>query len=134
LLTPRGWRKVEFVAVVMYMRLLSKVVLRRTDSFDGVPRVRKTVWADPVDVSAALAGTTFDVVVDNNGKDMDAVRPILEFAQSCGAQQFLFVSSCGVYKATDCPPLIETDAVKADAGSLDGIRICARGLYFCHIH
>ena len=34
----------------------------------------KTVWANPDEVSTKHAGAKFDVVVDNNGKDMDTVR------------------------------------------------------------
>ena len=33
-----------------------------------------TVWGDPSDVGNAVGGATFDVVVDNNGKDLDAVK------------------------------------------------------------
>mmetsp|Transcript_34906 Transcript_34906/g.90615 ORF Transcript_34906/g.90615 Transcript_34906/m.90615 type:complete len:416 (+) Transcript_34906:194-1441(+) len=76
----------------------------------------QTVWADPADVSSKLDGESFDVVVDNNGKDLLAVGPVLEFAKAAGASQFLFVSSCGVYQATDSPPYLESDSVKPDAG------------------
>lgn len=34
----------------------------------------KTVWGDPADVGAAVGGASFDVVLDNNGKDLDAVK------------------------------------------------------------
>lgn len=34
----------------------------------------KTVWGDPADVGKVVAGATFDVVLDNNGKDLDTVR------------------------------------------------------------
>lgn len=77
------------------------------------------MWA----ADAALAGESFDVVVDNNGKDMDAVGPVLSYAKSCGAKQFLFVSSCGIYKATDSLPHIEGDAVKPKAGKSLGITL-----------
>jgi hypothetical protein len=33
-----------------------------------------TVWGDPADVGAAVGGASFDVVLDNNGKDLDAVK------------------------------------------------------------
>ena len=76
-----------------------------------------TVWGEPANLAAALpAGSKFDVVVDNNGKDMEACGPVIEYAKAAGASQFLFVSSCGVYKVTDEPPHVEGDAVKADAG------------------
>lgn len=34
----------------------------------------KTVWGDPAEVGKVLEGATFDVVLDNNGKDLDAVK------------------------------------------------------------
>lgn len=76
----------------------------------------KTVWGDPADVGAAVGGASFDVVLDNNGKDLDAVKPVAEWAKSAGVGQFLFISSAGIYKPTEEPPHIEGDAVKEDAG------------------
>lgn len=32
------------------------------------------MWGDPADVGAVLGGTAFDVVLDNNGKDLDTVK------------------------------------------------------------
>lgn len=37
----------------------------------------KTVWGDPGDVGKVVGGEAFDVVLDNNGKDLDAVRFVL---------------------------------------------------------
>ncbi|GMJ01138.1 chloroplast stem-loop binding protein of 41 kDa [Hibiscus trionum] len=76
----------------------------------------KTVWGDPADVGNVVAGATFDVVLDNNGKDLDTVRPVVDWAKSSGVKQFLFISSAGIYKPTDDPPHVEGDVVKADAG------------------
>jgi len=75
-----------------------------------------TAWGEPAALAAALPGQAFDVVVDNNGKDLESVGPVLAYAQSVRAAQFLFVSSAGVYKTSDEPPHVEGDAVKADAG------------------
>ncbi|KAE8676772.1 Chloroplast stem-loop binding protein of 41 kDa a [Hibiscus syriacus] len=76
----------------------------------------KTVWGDPADVGNVVAGAPFDVVLDNNGKDLDTVRPVVDWAKSSGVKQFLFISSAGIYKPTDEPPHVEGDIVKADAG------------------
>ena len=65
---------------------------------------------------ALPAGARFDVVVDNNGKDMESVGPVIAFAQAAGASQFLFVSSAGIYKVSDQLPMLEGDAVSEDAG------------------
>ena len=76
----------------------------------------QTVWADPGELATKAAGAQFDVVVDNNGKDLDSVGPVAAFAKQCGAKQFLFVSSAGMYKPTPTPPHLEGDAVKESAG------------------
>lgn len=34
----------------------------------------RTIWGDPADVGKILEGEVFDAVLDNNGKDLDAVR------------------------------------------------------------
>lgn len=79
----------------------------------------KTVWGEPVDIGKVLEGAAFDVVLDNNGKDLEAVRPVADWAKSCGAQQFLFISSAGIYKTTDEPPHVEGDVVNASAGHVE---------------
>ncbi|KAL4602989.1 hypothetical protein ACB092_10G093700 [Castanea dentata] len=76
----------------------------------------KTVWGDPAEVGKVVGGAAFDVVLDNNGKDLDAVRPVIDWAKSSGVKQFLFISSAGIYKLTDELPHVEGDVVKADAG------------------
>lgn len=32
------------------------------------------MWGDPAEVGKVVEGTTIDVVLDNNGKDLDTVR------------------------------------------------------------
>ncbi|KAF9686964.1 hypothetical protein SADUNF_Sadunf02G0044800 [Salix dunnii] len=76
----------------------------------------KTIWGNPAELGKVVEGAAFDVVLDNNGKDLDAVRPVVDWAKSAGVKQFLFISSAGIYKLTDEPPHVEGDAVKADAG------------------
>ncbi|XP_021911209.1 chloroplast stem-loop binding protein of 41 kDa a, chloroplastic [Carica papaya] len=75
----------------------------------------KTVWGNPSEVGKVLEGERFDVVLDNNGKDLDTVRPVVDWAKSAGVKQFLYISSAGIYKPTDEPPHVEGDVVKADA-------------------
>ncbi|KAK9139735.1 hypothetical protein Scep_009416 [Stephania cephalantha] len=74
----------------------------------------------PSEVGKVVEGLEFDVVLDNNGKDLDTVRPVVNWAKSAGVEQFLFISSAGIYKPTDEPPHVEgpglQDVVKADAG------------------
>jgi len=72
-----------------------------------------TVWGDPADCAAAAgAGKKFDVVVDNNGKDLSTCQPVIDWAAAeAGARQFLYVSSAGIYLPSDTPPLVEGDPV-----------------------
>ena len=42
----------------------------------------KTVWGEPADVGAAVGGASFDVVLDNNGKNLDAVKYVRQIAAS----------------------------------------------------
>ena len=76
----------------------------------------KTVWANPDEVAMKLKGMKFDIVCDNNGKDLESVGPVAAFAKESGAEQFFFVSSAGIYKSTPTPPHVEGDAVKETAG------------------
>lgn len=36
----------------------------------------KTVWGDPAEVGKVVGGAAYDVVLDNNGKDLDTVRSV----------------------------------------------------------
>ncbi|XP_074302157.1 chloroplast stem-loop binding protein of 41 kDa a, chloroplastic-like [Silene latifolia] len=75
----------------------------------------KTIWGNPAEVGKVVGEESFDVVLDNNGKDLETVRPVVDWAKSSGVEQFLFISSAGIYKPTDEPPHVEGDVVKADA-------------------
>ncbi|KAG5002729.1 hypothetical protein AAZX31_10G026200 [Glycine max] len=79
----------------------------------------RTVWGNPAQVGSVVGGEVFDVVLDNNGKDLGTVRPVIDWAKSSGVKQFLFISSAGIYKPTDEPPHVEGDVVKADAGHVE---------------
>lgn len=75
----------------------------------------QTVWREPAEVGKVVGGGAFDVVLDNNGKDLDTVKPVADWAKSAGVKQFLFISSAGIYKPSDELPHVEGDPVKADA-------------------
>lgn len=38
------------------------------------------MWGNPADVANVVGGETFDVVLDNNGKDLDTVRSACYFS------------------------------------------------------
>ncbi|KAG9457928.1 hypothetical protein H6P81_002436 [Aristolochia fimbriata] len=75
----------------------------------------KTIWGNPTQVADVVQGASFDVVLDNNGKDLDTVRPVIDWAKNAGVKQFLYISSAGIYKPTDEVPHVEGDVVKSDA-------------------
>jgi len=75
-----------------------------------------TVWGEPADCAAVTGGEQFDVVVDNNGKDLETCQPVIDWAASqAGAGQYLYVSSAGIYLPSDTPPLVEGDPVDRNA-------------------
>eukprot|EP00899_Mesostigma_viride_P007001 jgi/Mesvir1/16301/Mv14229-RA.1 len=88
----------------------------KKEPFSRLHELRKagvtTVWADPSNIGATLGSAKFNTVIDNNGKDMESVSPVINFAKKAGADQFLFVSSAGIYATTDEPPHVEGDKVK----------------------
>ena len=40
----------------------------------------RQVWANPGELASLAGDARFDVVVDNNGKDLDSVGPVVDFA------------------------------------------------------
>lgn len=74
----------------------------------------KDICGSPGDIERSNLGQ-FDAVVDNNGKDLKEVRPIIDWAAANRCPQFIFVSSCGIYKEANEPPHVEGDAIKKDA-------------------
>ena len=64
---------------------------------------------DPAALKAALAGAgKFDIVFDNNVRKLNEVQPLVEGVQSTGGcEQFILMSSAGVYGPTDVLPLSE---------------------------
>lgn len=75
----------------------------------------QTTWGKPAEIGKIFESTMFDAVLDNNGKDLDSVKPVADWAKNVSADQFLYISSAGIYKPTDEPPHVEGDIVKADA-------------------
>merc|ERR1719238_748128 len=71
-------------------------------------------WSE--DGASGMKGEQFDVVLDNNGKDMDSVGPSLDFAKSAGSEQFVFISSAGMYTPGLEVSYVEGDPVKESAG------------------
>ena len=65
---------------------------------------------DPQQIQAALRGETFDVIFDNNGRELSDTQPLADLFQG-KIQQFIYMSSAGVYLKADQMPHKEGDPV-----------------------
>lgn len=65
---------------------------------------------NPDDLKAKLAGKEFDVIFDNNGRELEDSRPLVELFLG-RMQQFVYMSSAGVYLKSDQLPHVEGDPV-----------------------
>ncbi|KAG1681385.1 hypothetical protein FOA52_007433 [Chlamydomonas sp. UWO 241] len=87
--------------------------------YDALAKEGVTIaWGNPADPSTYPAGQ-FDIVYDNNGKDMASCKPVIDtFKGKC--KHFVFVASAGAYKADPIEPMhMEGDARKASAGHVE---------------
>jgi len=75
------------------------------------------VWGSPTDPSAYPAGD-FDVVYDNNGKDIDTCKPLID-TYAAKVKHYVYVSSAGMYKADPGQPM-----------SLEGDKRAEKNHYF----
>ena len=65
---------------------------------------------DPDQIKAKLAGESFDVVFDNNGRELSHTQPLVETLGD-KLKHFVYVSSAGVYLKSSQMPHREGDAV-----------------------
>lgn len=65
---------------------------------------------DPQQIQAALRDETFDVIFDNNGRELSDTQPLADLFQG-KIQQFIYMSSAGVYLKADQMPHKEGDPV-----------------------
>ncbi len=65
---------------------------------------------DPAVLKEKLAGEKFDVIFDNNGRQLADTRPLVEIFKG-QISQFIYVSSAGVYLPSEQMPHKEDDAV-----------------------
>lgn len=61
-------------------------------------------------LTSALSSEQFDVIYDNNGRELSDSAPVIDYAKSTGAH-FVYMSSAGVYLKSPVMPHIEGDAV-----------------------
>lgn len=64
----------------------------------------------PDALKSALFGRQFDAIYDNNGRELSDTQPLVELFGS-SVQQFIYISSAGVYLKSEQMPHIEGDPV-----------------------
>ncbi|KAL6755032.1 hypothetical protein V8C86DRAFT_2685147 [Haematococcus lacustris] len=78
----------------------------------------RVMWGSPTNPSTWPA-ERFDVVYDNNGKDMESCKPLID-ANLGKLKHYVFVASAGAYKADSVEPChFEGDARKSSAGHVE---------------
>jgi nucleoside-diphosphate-sugar epimerase len=65
---------------------------------------------DPTQLKDKLAQERFDVIFDNNGRELTDTQPLAEIFQG-RVQHFVYMSSAGVYLKSDQLPHVEGDTV-----------------------
>jgi nucleoside-diphosphate-sugar epimerase len=65
---------------------------------------------DPAQLKAKLSQESFDVIFDNNGRELTDTQPLAEIFQG-RVQHFVYMSSAGVYLKSDQLPHVEGDLV-----------------------
>ncbi|QMS89040.1 NAD-dependent epimerase/dehydratase family protein [Nostoc edaphicum CCNP1411] len=65
---------------------------------------------DATQLKAKLSQENFDVIFDNNGRELTDTQPLAEIFQD-RVQQFVYMSSAGVYLKSDQLPHVEGDPV-----------------------
>ncbi|KAK3278543.1 hypothetical protein CYMTET_13523 [Cymbomonas tetramitiformis] len=81
-------------------KLASKAPFSEYPSIPGA----SVVWGNPTDPASFPSGH-FDVVYDNNGKDLDNCKPLIDtYSRTC--TQYCFVSSAGMAIENEVAPMI----------------------------
>lgn len=65
---------------------------------------------NPDQLRNALVGQSFDVIFDNNGRELGDTQPLVELFKG-KIRQFIYMSSAGVYLKSDQMPHFEGDAL-----------------------
>ncbi len=81
----------------------------RPSPVEGVTQIHGD-RTDAAQLRAQLGHEQFDVVFDNNGRELSDTQPLVEIFKG-KIQQFIYVSSAGVYQKSAQMPHIEGDAV-----------------------
>ncbi|KAA8491938.1 Chloroplast stem-loop binding protein of 41 kDa b, chloroplastic [Porphyridium purpureum] len=65
---------------------------------------------DAAQMTELLKGETFDAIFDNNGRELADSKPLIDLFNG-KIEQYIYMSSAGVYAKSDIMPHLETDAV-----------------------
>ena len=107
----------RFIGVYLTQQLVEqghKVVLfnrgnRPAPSLEGVGQIIGD-RTDATQLKAKLSQENFDVIFDNNGRELTDTQPLAEIFQG-RVQHFVYMSSAGVYLKSDQLPHVEGDPV-----------------------
>jgi nucleoside-diphosphate-sugar epimerase len=91
---------------------------------------------DPAQLAEKLADEHFDVIFDNNGRELSDTQPLIELFQG-KIKQFIYVSSAGVYQNSDQMPHREGDRLDPNSRhkgkSETEVYLAAQGIPFTSI-
>jgi nucleoside-diphosphate-sugar epimerase len=90
-------------------------------------QVIETSLSNPGDLTE-LRGMNIDYVIDNWSKNSANATFVCDIAKNTKAQQYVFISSAGMYKNSNLAPLIETDPVKENDARKVEITVSASGI------
>lgn len=106
----------RFIGVYLTLKLVERghdVVLfnrgNRPAPVKGVQQIHGD-RSDPIQLNEKLAGEPFDVIFDNNGRELSDTQPLVERFKD-QIHQFIYVSSAGVYLKSEQMPHLEGDAL-----------------------
>jgi len=106
----------RFIGVYLTQILIEQghevVLFNRGNRPAPVPTI-KTIIGDRTDadqLKQKLSTETFDIIFDNNGRKLTDTQPLADIFQN-QVQQFIYMSSAGVYLKSDQMPHVEGDAV-----------------------
>lgn len=92
-------------------KLSKKAPFSQYDQLAGA----QVVWGNPADPAAIPSGA-FGIVYDNNGKDLENCKPLIDHFKG-KVKHYVFVGSAGAYAANSVEPMhVEGDKRKASAG------------------
>ncbi|MDJ0797528.1 MAG: NAD-dependent epimerase/dehydratase family protein [Calothrix sp. MO_167.B12] len=106
----------RFIGVYLTQMLLEQghevVLFNRGNRPAPVPTV-ETIIGDRTDASQLkekLSTENFDIIFDNNGRKLTDTQPLADIFQN-QVQQFIYMSSAGVYLKSDQMPHVEGDTI-----------------------